>query len=167
MTLVRGSFRVRGDTIEIFPAYEEIAVRVEFFGDEIERIVEVDPLTGEMLIERIELDIFPARHSSRHPTSCAPAIVDIRDELEGRLERARRPGQDTGGARSGQRTMYDLEMMQETGYLLGRRELLDAPVAPSTRRATVNTDGLLPGGFPDVHRRIAHVVSASARNVCR
>src|ERR687890_2061049 len=62
MTLVRGAFRVRGDTLEIFPAYEDIAVRVEFFGDEVERIVEVDPLTGELLIERLEVDVFPAKH---------------------------------------------------------------------------------------------------------
>ncbi|MCD6058935.1 MAG: excinuclease subunit [Thermomicrobiales bacterium] len=62
MTLVRGSFRVRGDTLEIFPAYEDIALRVEFFGDEVERIVEVDPLTGELLVERLEVDVYPAKH---------------------------------------------------------------------------------------------------------
>ncbi|MER3484892.1 MAG: excinuclease ABC subunit B, partial [Chloroflexota bacterium] len=62
LTLVRGTFRARGDVIEIFPAYEEIAVRVELWGDEIERIVEIDPLTGEILAERAEIDIYPAKH---------------------------------------------------------------------------------------------------------
>ena len=62
MNLVRGTFRVRGDTLEIFPAYEEIAVRVEFWGDEVERIIEFDPLTGEVLVERTEIDIYPAKH---------------------------------------------------------------------------------------------------------
>ena len=66
MTLVRGAFRVRGDTLKVFPAYEDIAVRVEFFGDEVERIVEVDPLTGELLVERLELDIYPAKRLRHH-----------------------------------------------------------------------------------------------------
>ena len=77
MTLVRGTFRVRGDTLEIFPAYEDIALRVEFFGDEIERIVEVDPLTGELLVERLEIDIYPAKHFVTTEDKLRDAIVDI------------------------------------------------------------------------------------------
>jgi excinuclease ABC subunit B len=99
MTLVRGSFRVRGDTIEIFPAYEEIAVRVEFFGDEVERIVEVDPLTGELLVERMEIEIFPAKHFVTSESKLKEAIGDIEGSwLSGC--RVRGPGQAAGGAAS-------------------------------------------------------------------
>ncbi|MEZ4505584.1 MAG: hypothetical protein R2848_06880 [Thermomicrobiales bacterium] len=92
MTVVRGSFRVRGDTIEVFPAYEEIAVRIEFFGDEIERIVEVDPLTGELLVDRIEIDIYPARHYVTSADKLRAGIADIRVELAERLEELRNQG---------------------------------------------------------------------------
>jgi excinuclease ABC subunit B len=119
MTLVRGTFRVRGDTLEIFPAYEEIAVRVEFFGDEIERIVEVDPLTGELLIERLEIDIFPAKHFVTTQDKLQVAMKDIEAELEERLKELEAQGKILEAARLRQRTMYDLEMMQETGYCSG------------------------------------------------
>jgi excinuclease ABC subunit B len=119
MTLTRGSFRVRGDTIEVFPAYEEIAVRVEFFGDEVERIVEVDPLTGELLVERMEIDVYPAKHFVTTADKLQVAIKDIQQELDERL--AELEGQDKllEAARLRQRTNYDLEMMQEAGYCSG------------------------------------------------
>ncbi|HYO29540.1 MAG TPA: DEAD/DEAH box helicase family protein, partial [Thermomicrobiales bacterium] len=119
MSLVRGSFRVRGDTIEIFPAYEEIAVRVEFFGDEIERIVEVDPLTGELLVERMEIEIFPAKHFVTSESKLKEAIGDIEGELAERLTEFEGQGKLLEAARLKQRTMYDLEMLQETGYCSG------------------------------------------------
>lgn len=119
MSLVRGSFRVRGDTIEIFPAYEEIAVRVEFFGDEIERIVEVDPLTGELLVERMEIEVFPAKHFVTSESKLKEAIGDIEGELAERLAEFERQGKLLEAARLKQRTMYDLEMLQETGYCSG------------------------------------------------
>jgi excinuclease ABC subunit B len=119
MSLVRGTFRSRGDTLEIFPAYEEIAVRVEFFGDEVERIVEVDPLTGEILAERMDLDVFPARHFVTNSDKLAVAIQDIREELEGRLSVLESEGKVLEAARLKQRTMYDLEMLTETGYCSG------------------------------------------------
>jgi excinuclease ABC subunit B len=119
MTLVRGSFRVRGDTIEIYPAYEEIAVRVEFFGDEIERIVEVDPLTGELLVERMELDIYPAKHFVTTSDKLAVAIKDIQQELDERLKELESQDKLLEAARLRQRTNYDLEMMQEAGYCSG------------------------------------------------
>ena len=119
MTLVRGSFRVRGDTLEIYPAYEEIAVRVEFFGDEIERIVEVDPLTGEILVERMETDIYPAKHFVTTDEKLVAAIKDIQQELEERLAELDAQGRLLEAARLRQRTMYDLEMLQETGYCAG------------------------------------------------
>ena len=119
MTLVRGSFRVRGDTLEIFPAYEDIALRVEFFGDEIERIVEVDPLTGELLVERLEIDIYPAKHFVTTEDKLRAAIVDIEQELEERIAEFEAEGKVLEAARLRQRTMYDIEMLQETGYCAG------------------------------------------------
>jgi excinuclease ABC subunit B len=119
MTLVRGSFRVRGDTLEVFPAYEDIALRVEFFGDEIERIVEVDPLTGELLVERLEVDIYPAKHFVTTEDKLRAAIRDIEQELEERIAEFDSQGKMLEAARLRQRTMYDLEMLQETGYCAG------------------------------------------------
>ncbi|MGI8478130.1 MAG: excinuclease ABC subunit UvrB [Thermomicrobiales bacterium] len=119
LTLIRGSFRVRGDTIEIYPAYEEIAIRVEFFGDEVERIVEVDPLTGELLIERLDIDVYPAKHFVTTSEKLKLAMADIELELEQRLAALEERGRVLEAARLRQRTMYDLEMMQETGYCSG------------------------------------------------
>lgn len=119
MSLLRGTFRARGDTLEIFPAYEEIAVRVEFFGDEVERIVDVDPLTGEILVERMELDVYPAKHFVTNSDKLQMAINDIRDELEQQVARLEERGKILEAARLKQRTLYDLEMLQETGYCAG------------------------------------------------
>ncbi|MBX6342954.1 MAG: excinuclease ABC subunit B, partial [Thermomicrobiaceae bacterium] len=119
MTLVRGTFRVRGDTLDIFPAYEEIAVRVEFWGDEIERIVEIDPLTGEVLAERNEVVIYPAKHFVTSQEKLQLAIADIERELEERLRELEAEGKVLEAARLKQRTLYDLEMLQEAGYCAG------------------------------------------------
>jgi excinuclease ABC subunit B len=119
MTLTRGSFRVRGDTLEIYPAYEEIAVRVEFFGDDIERISDVDTLTGEILTERPDIVIYPARHFVTNAEKLGKAIGDIERELEDRLKEFESQGKVLEAARLKQRTMYDLEMMQETGFCSG------------------------------------------------
>lgn len=119
MSLIRGSFRARGDTIEVFPAYEEIAVRIEFFGDEVERIVEIDPLTGELLVDRLELDIYPAKHYVTTAERLQVGIAAIQQELEERLTELDREGKIVEAARLRQRTMYDLEMMQEAGYCSG------------------------------------------------
>lgn len=119
MTLTRGTFRVRGDTLEIYPAYEEIAVRVEFFGDEIERIVDVDPLTGEILVERPDVTIYPAKHFVTNAEKMKAAVADIEKELEDRLKELEGQGKVLEAARLRQRTMYDLEMMQEAGYCAG------------------------------------------------
>jgi excinuclease ABC subunit B len=119
MSLTRGTFRARGDVLEIFPAYEEIALRVEFFGDEVERIVDVDPLTGEILAERIEVDVYPAKHFVTTNETLKVAIRDIRQELEERLQELSSQGKILEEARLRQRTMYDLEMMEEAGYCAG------------------------------------------------
>ncbi len=119
MTLTRGSFRARGDTLEIYPAYEEIAVRVEFFGDEVERISDVDPLTGEILTDRKEIAIYPAKHFVTSADKLTAAMRDIQIELEERLKELEAYGKVLEAARLRQRTMYDLEMMQETGFCSG------------------------------------------------
>jgi len=119
MTLTRGTFRVRGDTLEIFPAYEEIAVRIEFFGDEIDRIVDVDPLTGEILAHREDVGIYPAKHFVTNADKLKIAIKDIEQELEERLKELNDQGRILEAARLKQRTGFDLEMMQEAGYCAG------------------------------------------------
>ncbi|HEU5424823.1 MAG TPA: DEAD/DEAH box helicase family protein, partial [Nitrolancea sp.] len=119
LTLVRGTFRVRGDTIDIFPAYEEIAIRVEFWGDEVERIVDIDPLTGEILAERNEIDIYPAKHFVTTQEKLLLAVKDIEAELEERLAELDAQGKVLEAARLKQRTLYDLEMLQEAGYCSG------------------------------------------------
>jgi excinuclease ABC subunit B len=115
----RGRFRIRGDTLEVQPAYEEVAVRVEFFGDEIERIVEVDPLTGELLAERDSIDIYPARHFVTSHDKLMAAIEDIKVELEERLAELRGNGKLLEAARLEARTHYDIEMLREAGYCTG------------------------------------------------
>jgi len=112
----RGKFRIRGDTLEIQPAYEELAMRVEFFGDEVERIVEVYPLTGEVVAELDSLDIYPAKHFVTSHEKLMLAIENIKQELEERLKELKEQGKLLEAARLEQRTNYDLEMLREAGY---------------------------------------------------
>jgi excinuclease ABC subunit B len=115
----RGTFRVRGDTLEIFPANAETAYRIEFWGDEIERMVEVDPLTGELLVEKKAIDIFPAKHFITTGEKLQLAIRDIQAELDERIKELEADGKLLEVQRLKQRTMYDLEMMAEMGYCSG------------------------------------------------
>jgi excinuclease ABC subunit B len=117
--LQRGRFRVRGDTLEIQPAYSEFAYRIEFFGDEIERITEIDPLTGEVLAEHEQVDIFPAKHFITPADKLEKALQDIEAELEERLAELRAAGKLLEAQRLEQRTRYDLEMLREVGYCSG------------------------------------------------
>src|SRR5947209_1575913 len=119
MSFTRGTFRVRGDVVEIFPAYEELAVRIEFFSDTIERIVELDPLTGEILAERQSIDIYPARHFVTTEEKLELAMESIQVELRERLAELRAEDKILEAARLEQRTMFDLEMMRETGFCNG------------------------------------------------
>ena len=119
MDLSRGKFRIRGDTLEIIPAYEEAAVRVQFFGDEVERIVQLDPLTGEVLADLADIAIYPANHFVTSKEKLEAAIVDIGLELEERLGEMRSEGKILEAARLESRTHYDLEMLQETGFCSG------------------------------------------------
>ena len=115
----RGNFRVRGDTIELIPAYHENALRFEFFGDEIERISEIDPLTGEILDERPRVAIYPAKHFVTSLSTLEKAIRDIEKELSERLETFRREDKLLEAQRLEMRTKYDLEMLKEVGYCSG------------------------------------------------
>ena len=115
----RARFRVRGDTLELQPASEEILVRVEFFGDVIERITELDPLTGELLAERTETNIYPATHYVTPQDKLKEAIVDIEAEMEERVGGLEAEGRALEGVRLRQRTTFDLEMMRELGYCSG------------------------------------------------
>jgi len=116
---IRGRFRVRGDVLEIFPAYEDVAVRIEFFGDEIERMTEIDPLTGEVLGKRIRLDIYPAKHWVTTQARLNRAIQLIEEELEERLKELEAEGKLLEAARLKQRTNFDIEMLRETGFCSG------------------------------------------------
>src|SRR6266446_6622911 len=117
--LVRGKFRVLGDTLEVQPSYEDLAVRVEFFGDEIERITELDPLTGEVLAERDRIDIYPARHFVTPREKLNEAIKDIEAELQLRTKELQDAGRLLEAQRLMQRTNFDLEMLRETGTCHG------------------------------------------------
>jgi len=112
----RGRFRIRGDTLEIQPSYEEIAVRLEFFGDEVERIVDIDPLTGELLEERDSVDVYPAKHFVTSHDKLLAAVEDIKVELEERLKELKDQGKQLEAARLEARTNYDIEMLREVGY---------------------------------------------------
>ncbi len=115
----RGRFRIRGDTLEIQPAYEELALRVEFFGDNIERIVEIDPLTGELLAELDSVDIYPAKHFVTSHDKLMRAIETVKQELEERLSTLKRQEKVLEAARLESRTNYDIEMLKEAGYCAG------------------------------------------------
>jgi excinuclease ABC subunit B len=117
--LTRARFRVRGDTLELQPASEETLVRVEFFGDFVERITELDPLTGELLAERREANVYPASHYVTPADKLRQAIVDIEAEMEERVGQLESEGRALEGARLRQRTTFDLEMMRELGYCTG------------------------------------------------
>src|SRR5580704_16585054 len=119
MNLVRGKFRVRGDTIEIHPAYEEHVVQVQLFGDEIERIVTIDPLTGEQLADVADLVIFPATHYVAGDERMKRAIGQIENELQERLAWFESQGKLLEAQRLRMRTQYDLEMLAEVGSCSG------------------------------------------------
>ena len=145
MDMVRGRFRVRGDTLEIMPAYEELAVRVQFFGDEVERIQELDPLTGEVLTDRSEIDIYPGKHFVTPEDRLLEALEDIESELENRLRELRGHGKLLEAQRLEQRTRFDLEMLRETGVCPG----IENYSGPLGRRPAGSAPWTLLDYFPD------------------
>ncbi|WP_322814370.1 excinuclease ABC subunit UvrB [Chloroflexus sp.] len=119
MDFQRGTFRVRGDTLDIIPANAETAIRVEFWGDEIERIVELDPLTGEVLCKHAVVEIYPAKHFVTTKEKLQLAIASIQDELAERVRELEAAGKLLEAQRLKQRTLYDIEMLSEVGYCSG------------------------------------------------
>jgi excinuclease ABC subunit B len=142
----RGRFRVRGDVVEIFPASnDENAIRVEFFGDEIDRIVEVDALTGEIIGTRDQVSIFPATHFMTNDEQMEGAIKRIQTELQGQLKNFREHGKLLEAQRLEQRTNYDIDMMREMGYTNG----IENYSAPLEGRAPGVPPHTLLDFFPD------------------
>ncbi|PDW04759.1 excinuclease ABC subunit UvrB [Candidatus Viridilinea mediisalina] len=115
----RGTFRVRGDTLDIMPANSEIALRLEFWGDELEKVSEFDPLTGEVLVVRTMAEIYPAKHFVTTKEQLGRAVQQIQEEVTTRLQQLEAEGKQLEAARLKQRTMYDLEMLSEVGYCSG------------------------------------------------
>jgi len=145
MNLVRGKFRMRGDSITIQPSYEELAVRIDFFGDEVERIIEIDPLTGELLAERDAVDIYPAKHFVTSHDKLDAAVQDIEMELRERLQELRAQGKILEAARLEERTNYDIETLREAGYCSG----IENYSRHLARRAPGSTPWTLLDYFPD------------------
>ncbi len=141
----RGRFRIRGDILEVQPAYEETALRIEFWGDRIERIAEVDPLTGEIVSHREQVDIYPAKHFVTSHEKLLAAIEDIKIELKQRLEELRSQGKLLEAQRLEARTNYDIEMLLEVGYCSG----IENYSRHLQRRAPGSTPWTLLDYFPD------------------
>lgn len=137
MAFQRGTFRVRGDTVEIIPMYEELAVRIEFFGDEIDAIATLNPLTGEVVRDEEEMYIFPATHYVAGPERMERAISGIEHELEGQLARFEQQGKLLEAQRLRMRTTYDVEMMREMGSCNG------------IENYSLHIDGREPGSAPN------------------
>jgi len=137
LSFTRGTFRVRGDTIEIIPVYEELAVRIEMFGDEIERLLTLHPLTGEVVTTDDELYVFPASHYVAGPERMERAIAGIEAELAGRLAELERSGKLLEAQRLRMRTTYDVEMLRQIGSCSG------------IENYSLHIDGRAPGSPPN------------------
>ena len=143
--LGRGKFRVRGDTLEVAPAYGTNAYRIEFFGDDIERIVEIDTLTGEVLLEQESIEIFPAKHFITPEDKLAVAIEDIEKEMVDQVAKFKSQEKLLEAQRIEQRTKYDLEMLREIGYCSG----IENYSRPLAQRAPGSPPWTLIDYFPD------------------
>ncbi|MFN3340016.1 MAG: excinuclease ABC subunit UvrB [Dietzia sp.] len=119
VSMTRGTFRAKGDTVDIIPTYEELAVRIEFFGDEVDALYYIHPLTGDVVRKVEEVRIFPATHYVAGPDRMARAIASIEEELEGRLAELENQGKLLEAQRLRMRTSYDIEMMQQVGFCSG------------------------------------------------
>ena len=119
IAFTRGTFRVRGDTVEVYPVYEEHPIRIEMFGDEIDRLMSLHPVTGEILTEDKEIYVFPATHYTAGPERMSQAIASIENELAQRLPELEREGKLLEAQRLKMRTSYDIEMMQNLGFCSG------------------------------------------------
>ncbi len=168
MELKPGTFRVRGDTLEVIPAYEDKkGYRIAFFGDEVERITELNPLTGEIYAEPEQVDIYPAKHYMTQEDKLKASITSIEKELQDQVAYFKAEGKLLEAQRIEQRTGYDLEMLREVGYCSGIENYsrhLDMRPAGS---ASLDADGLPAGGLPAGDRRVPHDHPADAGHVQR
>jgi excinuclease ABC subunit B len=143
--LSAGKFRVRGDTLEVHPASQEIVVRISFWGDELERITEVEPLTGEVLADRQSVEIYPARYFVTSRQKLQEALKDIQDELEAQVKLFESQDKLLEAQRLRQRTQYDMEMLEQTGFCSG----VENYSRPLARREPGSTPWTLLDYFPD------------------
>ena len=155
LSFTRGTFRVRGDTIEIIPVYEELAVRIEMFGDEVERLMTLHPLTGEVISEDEELYIFPASHYVAGPQRMERAIAGIEAELEERLGELEKAGKLLEAQRLRMRTTYDIEMLRQVGSCSGIENYSRHIDGREAGQPAEHPARLLPRGLPPGHRRVA------------
>ena len=165
LSFTRGTFRVRGDTIEVIPVYEELAVRIEMFGDEIERLMTLHPLTGEVISEDDELYIFPATHYVAGPGADGAGHRRHRGRARGAARRAGAGRQAAGGAAAADAHHLRHRDAAPGGQLLGHRELLAAHRRPRAGQPAEHAARLLPRGLPAGHRRVAQHRAADRRHV--
>ena len=162
-----GKFRVRGDCVEIWPSYEEVALRVEFWGDEVEQLSIINPTSGEVIERKEELFIYPCKHFVMPEERIKAAVDEIKRELDERLERLRLDGKLLEAHRLNARTRFDIEMMQEVGYCPGienySRPLSGRP--PGSAPETLFS--YFPAGLPAAGRRVARHRAADPRHVFR
>ena len=145
ISLTRGKFRVRGDTIEILPVHDEVAIRIDFFGEQVDRIITLDPLTGEILSEDDVIDIYPGKHFVTPTEKLSMGIKDIEEEMAERVTLLKSHGKLVEAQRLESRTNYDLEMLRETGYCSG----VENYSRPLAQRAAGSTPWTLMDYFPD------------------
>ena len=165
MAFTRGTFRVRGDTVEIIPVYEELAIRIEFFGDEIEAIATLHPLTGDVVHSEQQMHIFPATHYVAGPERMERAIHGIELELEDRLAELERQSKLLEAQRLRMRTTYDIEMMRQIGSCSGIENYSRHIDGRSPGSAPNTLHRLLPRGLPAGHRRVPRDRAADRRDV--
>ncbi len=165
MSFTRGTFRVRGDTLEIFPVYEELAMRIEFFGDEIERLMTLHPITGEVISEDTELHVFPATHYVAGPERMERAIKGIELELDDQLATFEKQGKLLEAQRLRMRTTYDVEMMRQVGSCSGIENYSMHMDGRTPRQRAQHAARLLPRGLRARRRRVPRRGAADRRHV--
>ena len=161
----RGTFRVKGDTLEVFPPYEQIGTRIEWWGDTIQRVTQFDPLTGEIVGELTETTVFPASHYVASDDRMKRALLTIEEELHQRLAELNDQGKLLEAERLRMRTSYDLEMMREVGFCSGIENYSRHIDGRSARHRAVHAARLLPRRLPGRDRRVARDGAAAARHV--
>ena len=163
----RGKFRVRGDVVELWPAYEEFGYRIELFGDEVERLATIDPLTGSVLETHQEMYVYPAKHFVLPEERIQGAVESIGEELEQRLEELKEQGKLLEAQRLAARTRYDMEMLLEVGYCSGIENYSRHLARPQAGRDADHAARLLPAGQPADPRRVARDGAADPGHVRR